>query len=231
LPLILADSARRFSLILLDDFLPANERQEKPAAALLRQLHTLYPDLQVDAVAGDAAFGFEVFLHTVYDRLRARRVVDLRANKTDEDKTLWPIRGYDDKGRPICSFGYALTANGRDSDRQRHKWFCSQACRNDVAPAVSLPGVTYPPKECSYLAPDRPHGQIINVGQSFPDGSSRLARNAVEGRNAAFQKWGLKRMPVYGTPCSKATTFLADVWCNLTTLARLVREATAATGG
>jgi hypothetical protein len=246
-PLILADPARRFSLILLDDFLPANARLEKPAAALLCQLHTFYPDLQVDAVAADAAFGYEIFLHTVYD-LHARRVVDLRANKTDEQKTLWPIRGYDHKGRPICSFGYTLTANGRDPGRQRYKWFCAQACRHDVAPAVSLPGVTYPPKECSYLDPDRPHGQIINVGKSFPDGSSRLARdvlfsssawkriyhrarNAVEGRNAAFQKWGLKRMPVYGAPRSKAITFLADVWVNLTTLARLVREATAATGG
>jgi hypothetical protein len=247
LPLILADSARRFSLILLDDFFPANERQENPATALLRQLHSFYPDLQVDAVAGDAAFGYEIFLHTVYD-LHARRVVDLRTSKTDQEKTLWPIRGYDDKGRPICSFGYALTANGHDSDRQRHKWFCAQACRNDVAPAVSLPGVTYPPKECSYLDPDRPHGQIINVGKSFPDGSSRLARdvlfgspawkriyhrarNAVEGRNSAFQKWDLKRMPVYGQERSKAITFMADIWCNLTTLARLVREATAATGG
>jgi hypothetical protein len=52
----------------------------------------------------------------------------------------------------------------------------------------------------------------------------------VEGRNAAFEKWGLKRMPVYGDPRSRATIFLADVWLNLTTLARLVREATAATG-
>lgn len=247
LPLILADSARRFSLILLDDFFPANARQENPATALLRQLHSFYPDLQVDAVAGDAAFGYEIFLHTVYD-LHARRVVDLRTNKTDEDKTLWPIRGYDDKGRPICSFGYALTANGHDADRQRHKWFCAQVCRKNVAPAVSLPGVTYPPPECAHRDPDHPLGKIVNVDQSFPDGSSSLvrdvlfgspawkrtyhrARNAVEGRNSAFQKWGLKRMPVYGQPRSKAITFLADVWCNLTTLARLVREATAATGG
>jgi hypothetical protein len=38
-------------------------------------------------------------------------------------------------------------------------------------------------------------------------------------------------MPVYGQERSKAITFMADIWCNLTTLARLVREATAATGG
>jgi hypothetical protein len=91
------------------------------------------------------------------------------------------------------------------------------------------------------------YGKIINVGERFEDGSIRLvrdipvgtpawkriyhrARNAVEGRNAAFERWGLKRLPVYGDPRSRATVFLADVWHNLTTLARLVREATTATG-
>jgi len=33
-------------------------------------------------------------------------------------------------------------------------------------------------------------------------------------------------LPVYGLPRSKTTIFLADVWRNLSTLARLVREAT-----
>jgi hypothetical protein len=56
------------------------------------------------------------------------------------------------------------------------------------------------------------------------------ARNASESRNALFEDWGFKRLSVYGVPRSKALIFLADVWANLTTLARLVREATAATG-
>lgn len=56
------------------------------------------------------------------------------------------------------------------------------------------------------------------------------ARNAVDGRNSTFKRWNLKRMPVYGASRSRAIVFLADVWLNLTTLARLVREATAATG-
>ena len=56
------------------------------------------------------------------------------------------------------------------------------------------------------------------------------ARNASEGRNATFQRWGLKRLPVYGEPRGKAFIFLADAWSNLTTFARLFREATAATG-
>jgi len=108
---------------------------------------------------------------------------------------------------------------------------------------------TYPPDECPHIEPaHHPYGKIINIGERFKDDSIRLvrdipvgtpawkrfyhrARNAVEGRNAAFEQWGLKRMPVYGTPRGKALIFLADVWLNLTTLARLVREATAATGG
>jgi len=51
-----------------------------------------------------------------------------------------------------------------------------------------------------------------------------------QGRNATFKRWGLKRLPVYGQPRGQAFFFLADVGSNLTTLARLVREATAAIG-
>jgi len=249
LPLQLADSPRRFSLVLLDDFLPANAREENPTAALFLQLSTFYPDLHVDTVAGDAGFGYGIILSVVYNHLHARRVIDLRAHKTDKDKALWPERSYDDKGRPICPFGYAFTANGFDADRQRHKWFCGQACLDGATPVVSVEGAIYPPDECPHADPaHHPYGKIINVGECFKkDGSTRLVRdipvgtpawkrfyhrgrNAVEGRNGAFERWGFKRMPVYGTPRSKATIFQADVWLNLTTLARLVREATAAGG-
>jgi hypothetical protein len=244
----LADPSRRFSIVLLDDFMPANAREENPAAALLLQLPTFYPTLQVDAVAGDAGLGYEVVLKSAYHTLRARRVIDLRAHETDKNKALWPTRGYDDKGRPICPYGYAFTANGFDYDRQRHKWLCGQTCLNGGTPVVSMEDAPHPPDQCAYLKPDHSsYGKIINVADRFEDGSMRLvrdvpvgsptwkriyhrARNAVEGRNAAFEDWGLKRMPVYGDPRSRATVFLADVWTNLTTLARLVREATAATG-
>ena len=40
LPLQLADASRRFSLVLLDHFLPANQREENPVAALLHYLPT-----------------------------------------------------------------------------------------------------------------------------------------------------------------------------------------------
>jgi len=248
LPLQIPDPHRRFSIILADDFLPANAREENPAAALLAQLPDLYPSLEVDAVAGDAGFGYDLFLSVTYTILEARRVVDQRSHPTDDDKSLWPVRGYDDKGRPVCPYGYSFTANGFDADRQRHKWFCGQACLDHKEPLVFVEDMPYPPQECPHADPDaHPYGKIVNIGEHFADGSIRLvrdipvdtlawkriyhrARNAVEGRNAAFEQWGLKRLPVYGAPRGRATIFLADVWLNLTTLARLVREATAATG-
>lgn len=248
-PLQLADFLRRFSIVLLDDFLPANQREENPATALLRQLSRFYPSLRVDTVAGDAGFGYDVFLHTVYSCLHARRAVDLRAHESDKNKALWPVRGYDDKGRPVCTFGFTFTANGFDPQRQRHKWFCAQACLNGGSPVVAVEGITYPPTECPHIEPRlAPYGEVINIRERFKDQSIRLvrdipvgtptwkrlyhrARNAVEGRNADFERWHLKRLPVYGSSRGKAFIFLADVWLNLSTLARLVREATAASGG
>jgi len=247
LPLQWVDPERRFSLILLDDFLPANAREENPAAALLLQLSTYYPDLHPQAVAGDAGFGYDLPLKIIHQRLHARRLIDLRRHSTDRDKSLWPIRGYDDKGRPVCPYGYTFSANGYDRERHCHKWICAQTCRKGTAPAVQVPAVRYPPEECPYLDPKYRHGKVLNVGERFLDGSIRLvrdlpvgtpewkrmyhrARNAVEGRNATRERWGLKRLPVYGDPRGRAIVFQSDLWDNLTTLARLVREATAATG-
>jgi len=234
-------------LALLDDFLPANAREENPAAALLLQLPRFYPSLQLDVAAGDAGLGFFSYLHAAY-QLGAKRVVDLRANPTDQDKSQWPLRGYNHQGRPVCEFGYALTANGFDARRRRHKWLCAQACRKGATPLVERSDLTYPPLACPYLAPDRPHGKIVNVGHTLPGGSIRLARdlpfgspawerlyhrarNASESRNAQLEAWRLKRLPVYGLARGRALIALADVWLNLTTLGRLFREAAAATHG
>jgi hypothetical protein len=243
LPLQLVDPQRRFSLTLLDDVRPANQHEEVPASALLYQLQDPYPQLQVDAVAGDAGYGFEVFLHTVYAHLGARRVVNPRRHETDENEAQWVLRGYDDCGRPICPYGYSLVFNGYDYTRRRSKWLCQKACLKNSDPKVSLSNVAYPPPDCPYL--ETPHGRIFNLGERFPDGSIRLARdvpigsptwkalyhrarNAVEGRNATFEAWGFKRLPVYGLPRITALIFLADVLNNLTTLARLIRQATCA---
>ena len=243
LPLRLADPLRRFSVTLLDDVRPANGHEDIPSAALLLQLKTYYPDLHVDAVAGDAGFGFDVYLHAVYATLHARRVIDRRCHQTDKDKSQWATRGYDDYGRPVCQFGYAFNSYGFDQVRQRHKWCCDKVCLHAQAPRIQLALVSYPPSECPYQDDKQQHGRVINVGERFADASIRLARdipmgsptwkalyrqarNAVEGRNATFEDWGFKRMHVFGIARSKALLFLADVLDTLTTLARLVREAT-----
>ena len=248
LPLLLADPARRFHIILADYFSTASARQELPFAAQLLQLASRYPSLQVQNVVGDAAFGYSCVLRVVREVLNARRVIDLRAHPTDRDKALWPHRGYDDKGYPICPFGYRFTSNGFDFDKRRHKWFCNRACQHGGEPVVKIEELPDLPAECPYLHTDSDCGQVINVAFAFQkDGSCRLvrdvavgsptwkrlyprARNASESRDATFQRWGLKRLPVYGEPRGKAFLFLADVWSNLATLARLFREATAATG-
>jgi hypothetical protein len=248
LPLQLADPQRRCSIVLVHHFQSAEASEEPPATAELLALAQLYPTLRVAAVAGDAAFGYERPLHVIYATLHARRVVDLRSHDTDKAQTDWPLRGYDDHGRPLCAFGYPLTANGWDAERQRYKWCCAQACRQGAVPTVRLPDTVYPPVECPYRSAQHPHGLIRNVAERFADGSLRLvrdlpfgsqrwrqlyhrARNAVEGRNAFLERAGLKRLPVYGEARSRALSGLTDIWLNLTTLARLCREATAATGG
>lgn len=245
LPLLLADPQRRFSVILADDLHPANDPEPPPVAALLKQLPNLYPTLNVDAVAGDAAFGTDLILHIVYHDLRARRVIDLHSHDTDKDPHNWLLRGYDDKGRPLCPFGYRLTANGYDVQRQRRKYFCNRVCCQGAESVVSLDAVPQPPRDCPHLSSVSTHGLILNVGERFADGSCRLARdvlvgspawkalyhrprNASEGRNAAFEMWRLKQLPVFGLPRARATIMLADLWVNLTTLARLLREATLA---
>jgi hypothetical protein len=241
----LADPDRRFSITLLDDVRPANGHEDLPSAALLLQLKDHYPDLQVNAVAGDAGFGFDAFLHTIYAHLHARRVVDRRYHDTDRNKEQWATRGYDDHGRPVCQFGYSLNSYGFDRERQRHKWCCDKTCLQGKDPCTRLSQVTYPPSECPYQTDEHKHGRVINIGERFADASIRLARdipmdspawkalyhrarNAVEGRNATFEAWGFKRLPVFGMARSKALLFLADVLDTLSTLARLVREATLA---
>ena len=239
-----AEPARRFSFVLLDDLLSANAREENPAAALLLQLDTFYPDLGLHVVAGDAGFGYYSFLHAIYQR-RAKRVVDLRAHPTDKDKAQWTTRGYDDKGRPICTYGYRFSSNGFDADRQCHKWFCAQACLQQATPAVQLKNVPYPPQDCPYQCETYQHGKSLSIKETFDDKSIRLvrdvpvgtptwkrfyhrARNASEDRNADLQSWRLKRLRVYGKLRARTIIALADVWLNLTTLARLVGEATVA---
>ena len=202
----------------------------------------LYPSLHVDVVSGDAAFGVSSILTIVCRDLCAKRVIDLRAHEMDKEPLKWVERGYDDKGCPLCSFGYRLVSNGYDAQRRRRKYFCNRVCIQGASPVIDLETVPQPPIECPYLSSDSQRGFLINVGERFADGSIRLVRdlpvgsprwkelyhrprNASEGRNAVLEMWGMKRLSVYGQTRGRATIMLADVWVTLTTLARLIREA------
>ncbi|MBL7198732.1 MAG: hypothetical protein ISS56_01140 [Anaerolineae bacterium] len=74
----LADPRYRFSVVLLDDFLSANGREENSGTAFLLQTPLLYPDLVIGAVAGDPDLGYYPYLHATF-LLDAKRIVDLRA--------------------------------------------------------------------------------------------------------------------------------------------------------
>ncbi len=247
----LVDLERRTHYPLRCDYRPANDGECAPMTALLAQLLPAYAApssvvpvaLKVATTVGDSAFGQEPALSLIYRDLHARRVLDLRAHTCDKDKRQWPERGYDDQGRPVCTFGYSFTANGFDPETQRHKWFCGQACQQGGVPVVRLPDTHYPPPECPWQSAARPYGEIRNIGLCFDDGSTRLvrdvvpgtpawkacypkARNAAEGHNAGVQQHDQKRMSVYGQARGKAFTFLHNVWEMLSTLARLVQQAT-----
>jgi hypothetical protein len=219
------------------------------AAELAEKVVGRYDWIQWEFGVADAGEGREPFLSTAY-RLRLRRVVGLRSDKSDADKDGWAIRGYDDKGTPVCPFGYRLHPNGWDAKRRRQKWCCRRTCERET----ERPGTSAPP-ERGRLPPDCPHrfdgdkhGLVRDVGRTFPDGSTRLvrdvpygspfakklyarARNAAEERNSEFEDLGLKRMPVYGWERVQAMVTVVDVWGNLKTIVRLIREATLAANG
>ncbi len=235
----ICDPRWRTHWVLSSDFLPANAPEEPTATRRLAQLPYEYPWLPINVVAADSAMGHEPFLSQVYD-MGAKRVIDLRAHDSDRDVSQWPLRGYDKKGRPLCPFGYGLLGNGHDSQRKRHKWACFHACTRDTEPRAKLDEGTYPPIDCPHL--ERHHGLVMNVARNFEDGSTRLVRdlpvgspqweylyhqgrNASESRNSSMEAWGLKRLSVFGQPRSRANIVLADLWRNLLTLARLVKEA------
>lgn len=241
LPVTLIDDEQRTTWVLgAADLAPANRHEDRAAAELLKQTVANYPWLNIHVAVGDAGLGYETFLGTAHD-LGIRRVVDLRADSHDRDEAGWSIRGYDDKGWPICPFGHRLHPNGYDEGRQRSKWHCRHDCEQH--PASEQSSAPSAP-DCPYRDRDiHPFGLIKNVGRTFGDGSIRLvrdvpfgsaqwkelyrrARNGAEARHSTMQDWGLKRLAVFGMPRSQATIHLADVWANLTTMARLIKEAT-----
>jgi hypothetical protein len=161
-------------------------------------------------------------------------MVDTRGHKSDDDPDIQLMRGYDDKGYPLCPFGYRMRSNGHDYQRRRTKWRCGHVCRADTERLAP---------ECAYLESGHKHGYTITVGRTHADGSVRLAReipygspawkarynrrNAAESRNSALERLGLKRLPVHGVPRGHVTILQGDFVTNQRTLIRLIREATA----
>jgi hypothetical protein len=196
-------------------------------------LRARFPWLQIDAVLADAGAGYQCCLDPIWEA-GALRLVDIRADKGDNDPETQLQRGYDDKGYPLCPFGYACHPNGHDYRRRLTKWRCAKACL--VNPERPVPA-------CDYLNPQYKHGYTTTVGRTHADGTVRLAReipvgsptwkklyhrrNCAESRNSIQRRLGLKRLPVYGLSPGHSQVLLGDFVANQRTLVRLFRQATA----
>ena len=180
----------------------------------------------------DAACAEKQCLDAVYD-VGGIPLFDVKADPSDDDPQLCQARGYDAYGHPFCPHGHLLTYQGIDHRPQpRARWVCSHACRRTAAGAVA---------DCPWLAKKR--GYYCYLTRTFRDGSYRLPRlvpyhtpgwnkctgwrNVSEGRNSVMQRLHLKRLPDYGLRHAAFLITGADVVENLSTLARLVCEATA----
>ena len=193
-------------------------------------LQTRFPWLQIEAVTADAGAGFQGCLDLIWEA-GALRLVDIRAVTSDDDPEMQLARGYDDKGYPLCPFGYTMHANGHDYQRRRTKWRCAKTCQEDAERPVP---------DCAYLQAQYKHGYTTTVGRTHADGTVRLAReipygstawkerynqrNSSESRNSVQEGLGLKRLPMHGMPRSNAEVLLGDFVANQRTVARLVRE-------
>jgi hypothetical protein len=196
-------------------------------AALQRR----FPWLHLRAVVADAGAGYQCCLDPIWEA-GALRLVDIRADKGDDDPQVQLTRGYNEKGYPLCPFGYACHPNGHDYQRRLTKWRCAKACRSDSERTAP---------DCEYLHPHYQHGYTTTVGRTHADGSVRLAReiaygsstwnkvynrrNCAESRNSILQRLGLKRLPVHSKPRGYSEVLLGDFVANQHTLVRLVRQA------
>jgi hypothetical protein len=192
-----------------------------------------FPWLQPDAVLADAGAGYQNCLNLIWEA-GALRLVDIVSSASDDDPQVQVLRGYDDKGHPLCPFGFPMRSNGHDYQRRQTKWRCAKACL--LRPADERP-------DCAYLKGSGKHGYSTIVGRTHADGSVRLARevaygsdrwkqlyhrrNCAESRNSVLERLGLKRLPVHGLAACHVTILQADFIANQRTLIRLMREANA----
>lgn len=209
---------------------PTDEGVTFPASFLAA--YRSLPEQCVAYALYDAACAEKRCLDAVYD-VGGIPLFDIKADPSDADPQLCQARGYDAYGHPLCPHGHHLTYQGIDHRPQpRARWVCGHACRRTPASEVA---------ECPWLAKKR--GFYRYLTRTFGDGSYRLPRlvpyhtpawnkctgwrNVSEGRNSSMQRLGLKRLPDYGRRHAAFLVTGADVVENLSTLARLVFEATA----
>jgi hypothetical protein len=215
---------------LRSDLHPANADERRLFPNSFPLLRQRFPALTIGEVLADAALGYQDCLDLIWNA-GALRMVDIRAHSTDLDPQKRLQRGYDQNGRPLCVHGYPMSANGHDYQRRRTKWICAHACTRDPS---------RPAPHCPFSLSK--HGQIVNVGRTLPDLSTRLARevpygssswtkryarrNLSESRNSSLEALGLKRLPAFGLAANYREVVVADFLCDLRTLGRLVKEAT-----
>jgi hypothetical protein len=217
---------------------PANSDERRLFPASFAQLRARFPTLKIGELLADAALGFQDCLDPIWEA-GALRMVDIRAAEGDDDRQRQLERGYDHQGHPVCIHGYPMRPNGHDYARRRTKWCCHQVC---LKPSTEGSAPQPAPPECPYQAAQHPHGQVVNVGRTLPDGSVRPARevpyasptwkqrygrrNMSESRNGSLEHLGLKRMCSFGLTGARKENATADFLGNLHTLGRLVQEAT-----
>ncbi len=223
---------------------PANTDERTIFVARVHALTATVPDLAIGEWLDDTGVGYGDCLDAVW-QLGALRMIDIRADPSDDDPAACLARGYDGTGRPLCPHGYRLRANGYDHDRRRAKYVCAQACRRDPPPTGPTDATAQPVAACPFLEPPGSVGYVVNVGRTLPDGSRRLARdlpvgsdawaarygrrNLAESRNGQLEGLGLKRLPTHGLPQATKEIQLADFLLNLHTLGRLIRQASTLT--
>lgn len=195
-------------------------------------LQRRFPWMEIGEVIIDAGAGYQCCLDPIWEA-GALRLVDIRADRGDKNPEVQLARGYDDKGYPLCPFGYVMHSNGHDYRRRLTKWRCAKAC---------LKNPERPVPDCDYLNEKYKHGYTTTVGRTHADGTVRLAReipysspawkkrynrrNSSESRNSVQERLGLKRLPVHGSPRGYSQVLLGDFVATQRTLVRLVREAT-----
>jgi len=142
-------------------------------------LRTRFPWLKIGQVLADAGACEQTCLDAIWDA-GALRMVDICANKSDNDPDIRLQRGYDKNGHPLCPFGYVLRSNGYDYQRRQAKWRCSKRCQNDSQSRVY---------QCDYLQAKYKHGYTVTVGRTHADDTVRLAREIPYGSPAWKQRY------------------------------------------